>query len=917
MNGNRIPAKTVVTASIAALLANAALAADAKNIFENPGFETWDESSGLPAATKWRWRMAEPFAVIERSAAERRTGESSLHLKDDDTGRRNQTLGHVIPSGETGKIAGRRLEFSIWAKQVSASSHRAVGISIWGRREGGETFAAYDSVGTTLATDWRRLRTALRVPEDADLVIAFIHCASGFGATAEAFFDDASLVVLPDGGEKDGQAANDDAKDRTASGFRETYERQPAFASDQWKRPTISCGTFYEDGRPVFFLGPWMYNHPHTDWPEGNPDRQKIGHRAYSEAPARGIFEFMGFNASQLSAAWALPGLAMYGLDLPEDWARDEERMGKFLFGFRGQPMVVDFAFGFDGALKSQKPDVAREIDQQNPKWHKFIPFCPEHPDGDRYYRCYLRGGAASALRSGANVFIWELFNESSYMCRCRYNAKAFADEMERRFRAIGAANRAWGTSFADFGEVAAQTDFGQYRRLWPDYMKFMARRYAGLLRDCSEEVRSVDARENVYFTEQSSAGTIAKERNAGMDYRLVADSLDTLAYEGGLRFGYGDGGSAKGEMEDVVFGESAGHFFDMDFYQALARGSKPMLNHELYCMRTEGGLRVPSRREDIVTTHWAELFHGSSGAFTYCWDKRSWEWKTVEDARKVVEKPSYKSASLLNPWNYPPDRLDGFRIFRDELEPLRDMVLPFPRTRPPSVAVFFSYPTVRMLPLERMDYRGRLVRWYGAVLGNHYPVRIVFEEDLVAGLPERVKALVVPSARYATPGSVAAVSRFAARGGTVIADGDAFLKDERGDPLPKIDGSVLRLDADDPASVETLAVALAKSGARRDAVLTRVSDGLPPSVSDVQVIDRGDFKLLYFVAMGEREKIDGKLCWNISEKGDFHLSDPVSGRIVKNGESETWNAESLAKGIPVAVPPQERVLLRLSRDAP
>ena len=710
--------------------------------------------------------------------------------------------------------------------------------------------------------------------------------------------------------------------DAAADGLADRYAGEIRFVEDGRERPAISNGTFRLGGRPVFFVGPWIYNDTRKDWPPQNPDPQGVGHFAYREPPGKDVFERIGFNASQLSAAWSLPGQALYGLDVPEDWRGQEAEKAGFFGRFGDQPMVVDFAFGFAGALKRQRPELAREIDQRTPHWHEFVPFCPESPDGDRYYRAYLKGGAVSALRGGANVFLWELFNESSYQCRCPSNAVAFAKEMEAAFGTIDAANCAWGTGYADFGAVAAETDFFRHARLWPDYAKFLARRYAAILRGYADFVRSIDARGNVYFTEQSSVSSIEKERDACMDYRLVADALDVLAYEGGFPFGRsGAEIVGAGEMEDVVFDKAPGHFFDLDFYRALARrGRKPMVNDELYCQRIESGLRVPSRREDLATVLWAELFHGSSGAFAYCWAKRAWEWKDLDGARRMVEKPSYKSAHLLNPYAWPPEALDGFRLFRDELEPFRDRILDVPRTRSdeaPSVAVVFSYPTVRMLGHVRMDYRERLQRWHGAVLGAHYPVQVVFEEDLPAGLPPSVRALVVPSARFATPEGAAAASRLAESGVTVVADNDAFLADERGDPLPCPSSKILRLDADSDASVAPLLAALAASGARRDATLMLENTGRPPRGSDVQVIDRGDFKLLFFVAFGEDATQGGILRWNIADGGEFYLSDPIHKRLLLDGAQNTWDAAALSNGVFVAVPPQERALFVLSHEPP
>jgi hypothetical protein len=219
--------------------------------------------------------------------------------------------------------------------------------------------------------------------------------------------------------------------------FHESYTKPETFSNDDRPRPEIADGTFRLGNEYHFMLGPWIYNHPHTDWPEGNPNRQKIEHFAYNEQPSKSVYERMGFNSSQLSAAWTMPGMSLYGLNITKGLALSDARIKKFFGKLEDSPLVMDFAFGFSGALKRQKPALARELDQHNPHWHEFVPFCPEKPQGWKYYHDYMRGGTINALRNGANVSIYELFNESSYQCQCPENHREFARRMEKKFKTI------------------------------------------------------------------------------------------------------------------------------------------------------------------------------------------------------------------------------------------------------------------------------------------------------------------------------------------------------------------------------------------------------------------------------------------------------------------------------------------------
>ncbi|MBR0460091.1 MAG: beta-galactosidase [Victivallales bacterium] len=911
---------------MATVIAASPVASGAENLFPDPGFE-----KSLPMrdkSPKGTWRIQGEFTKLEHSTEIVHSGRKSLHLVDQDAGNSNHTLNYVLSPAELKKVRGHSLTFSAWVKQVTASSPNVVDIHILVRVPNEKPIESRITTATTEPTGWFHLSRTIDIPKDAAIVQVGFSCANRFKSTAEAYFDDVSLTL--DDKPTTPQAApaplaktpatpeNAPApQSALARELVEHFSKPAVFRDDNRPRPVIKNGTFYLNGKPFYALGGFTSRTQYKSWPDKNPDPQGIGHFAYVERPSKEHFRKMGMNSTQVSAAIMLPGQALFGLDVDEKLRIDLEDNKRFIQDLQDMPIVMDFAFGYRRALHDQQPDKDRALNQHNAHWHQFIPYCPEHPLGNRYYKNYLRGGTISALENGANVYLWEIFNESSYQCACPYNIKEFARRMQAKYHTIEQANQLWGTKFPSFLALSRETDLHLYQGLWSDFMKFLSDRYREILKEFADYIRTIDQRTNVYFTEQSAIAGIPKERQSGMDYTRFADVLDVLAHEGGIGFGLSNPTAAKNEMEEVTVTKADEHWFLMDFYQALAKGKKPIYNNEHYQTRIENGLRVPSKREDVITSHWSEIMHGVSASFTYSYDKRSWEWKTLADARKIVEQPSYKSSCILNPYNYPPDQLDAWKVLEAELEPLLDKVMPFPRTRPATVAILFSYPTVRMLSYHRFKYHDRLYAWYALAHHGHYPVRVVFEQDIPNLAKDNIKVLLVPSALYASPEGMRAAEQFVANGGTILADMDAFSFDEYARKLPPFQEHIQKFASDTPAGIAAVRKALDKLAPPRHGRIL-LANGTEPSRSEILDIDRGSFKLLYFLNHGDLDSKMGRVQWFIADdNGPYHLVDYIRKRLVLNGKSSTWNKADLARGFDAILPGQERSIFLLLKDAP
>ena len=689
--------------------------------------------------------------------------------------------------------------------------------------------------------------------------------------------------------------------------YRKGYENEPPVTDDGMtaKRPEIRNGTWYVNGKPEYYLGVWLYNRVREWGPRTNP--LNIDHFAYTERPGTNTFPRLGFNSAQLSCAHADVGRILHGAKPRRDVDAFEAEMLDFYRGFGDMPFVVDFAFGYTDIYP--KP-VRVALDQRKFDWHNFIPLCPENLEGDAYYRDFFLGGVRSALRAKANVFLWELFNESAYNCECVYNRRDFAARMLKRYGSLGAVNAKWGTAYASAAEIAAVDSFMANPAAWYDWCVFSADRYNEILAKYRAVIESADQRERVHFTEQA-AGHPPVHR--GMDLR-GADALDVLAIEGGWQYGGGTDYTAKNEMEAVVASRGSRHFYNCDFYQALAKGRKVVVNDEHYCMRLENGRRVPSRRTDYITSLWLEVMHGVSANYTYVWDKRAWEYTDAEGARRNVEKPSYKSSSLLNPYNVKPEDLAAFKEFQDELAPYKEKVLPFPRVKPATVGVLFSKPTqIQRDRLPKVDptlplwqsQPDRAGVWYVALLHALYPVKIVFEVDLEN--PD-VAAIILPDSQYVLPEVVARLANFEKRGGLVIAAEDSLAFDAWGQPL--VVGKPFHRVKNAAGALDILA----ERGIRKYAEIVP-TDGLADAISaaDVQICDRGDFKLVCLADMGGRQTRQIALRLFLDEPAGttYRAYDPVRER-----EFGLYTVAALAQGITLALPPQERVLVELSKPS-
>lgn len=719
------------------------------------------------------------------------------------------------------------------------------------------------------------------------------------------------------------------------------------WTTDSYQRPDIRNGTFYLKGKPMFMLGPWIDEvTPTADFGPGST-RECMRGTIYDQKFGPAVAAELGMNSFQLSSAARFHYLHKLNLPWEKRQLEDAETLAQLFRSLNGMPFIQDYAWINDiaGTLKAENP-ANQELMQKNPDWHDFIPLCPEHPQAIEIYSTYFRTGAVFALANNANPFIYEIFNESSYCCSCKINREKFSDLMKEKFRDIATANRQWKTMFHSFAELATLPRFETYPAVWAEWCKFLALRYATIIRDFGHEIKKVDQRPNVYLTEQLSVPTIFKFRGASMDYRLIAKELDVLTTEGGWYFGQAKFDANNNPMEDAMM--FYGYPFIADFFAALSQERKPVVNNEHYCTRSIFGKRVPSKKEDILTAMWSEVFHGLSGSFTYAWCKRVWEWKDLAEAKAMVYDGGYKAALLLNPYSWPRPALDGYKQFSEEVTRLAEIVMPMPRRAPAKVALVYSYPTLRMSAINHEDIEKQLLNCYFALLYSQYPLEIVFAEEMTSENLRRFDAVVLPAIRNADQMTVTALHDYAAAGGLVVCAGKAFSENEYAQPLDSSTLLGLRHNGDNVIAATASAFAggwrncigkgyvyyLAKSfdnletansiteilGTHQTGRYFTVQplDGKPLPQAELQIIDRGDVKLLLLINWEDRGSRLIRLQYaDKAPLRTIYLSSPVKHELYLKDSDRQWDEKALRQGVTILLPPQTRTLLLLSVGNP
>lgn len=731
-------------------------------------------------------------------------------------------------------------------------------------------------------------------------------------------------------------------------------------------RPVAKDGIFYLSGKPKFIVG--VHHHAiYEDFPRSRPG---CGPNWIYRRPMDGdVAREFGFDAVETTISSA-PLYRKYAPGKLGSWSSGvgEE---KFIEGLGGLPLLVDNSWGLCW-FKSVEKGCA----QKCPWPFHFTPFCFEDPKGMEIYDTMWEEMAKLPLASGGNPWVYEIWNEPAYDCGCQENQRLFRVWLAERYAGIGGVNGIWGSSYSSFDEIemkVGEPDAVRPRNMWIDWVKFLGDRFVELYKHGVSKVRSIDKRDNVYFTVQPLNSSFVAHwgSNEGYDPYKFSKVVDIGSTEGGFSFGgvKPKRPLSREEQALIVAPGNVGMMFHLDMARALHRG-KPLMNNELYTHRfdSQGG-RAPVERCDFTTNYWSQLVHGCDGAFHFLWTKAAWTWKTPEEAKKTKEP-----WALLNPALYPPDTLYGIKDFQDEVGLLGDLVLPKPRIKG-EIAFLYSLPSQRQAYMDGDEgFWERVQNNYAAMLFTHHPSDVILEEQLGEGAGGDYKAIVCLGAKYVYASTPQMLRDYVERGGVLICGPEDLAYDEYGrrlgnagllgtpsegseggeaaghdgfalpggsapapcptaDPGVKPEGSgkilatkvvlgkgkvyFIGTRAGKDSLSELILSALEDANIRRKFDIC-TENGRSAKDVEVQLIGRKDAQLYYLVNWDSRndDQVFILKVFPGKNSGRLYVADPLLKKVYETAAGgQEWDAHALNDGIPVTLSPQRRKFLILSES--
>jgi len=484
-----------------------------------------------------------------------------------------------------------------------------------------------------------------------------------------------------------------------------------------------------------------------------------------------------------------------------------------------------------------------------------------DHPKATEFRHQFLEH-FIPLFASKPSLFAIDLVNEPAWQTASPIMMDGWRKWLKDKYGTIAACNQRWGTDFASFEAIESypsmgdptkgpwsrgKVDFSQpgVRGMHYDWCAFNNDRVSGYLVDTSKRIRKlapqVATHVKIMMGNFFTGSTERRGWEMGLTYHTFGIDAERLANGCsllGCDLDLSDLGNDPepnrfcGSVPYVINWLNAG--LAADFLKSLAP-NKPYYNSEFHAVeRVDEINAAPSAEEHIRTALWLAHLHGMAADITWYWGR------STDGSIKGNGTQWFQGSLLQQPWT--------LRGYVQETLKLRNHVretLAFGQA-PRPVRLLYSEASA----IQDVGYFDCLRDSYEALNFTGLSIGLLTENQLAAGIPEEVKLLIVPDARYVQDTTVPGLRQAIAAGMKVAVIGEEALAClPTGNPRPDHDvPGALRAELAQPQEYLPVFLDWLQQAGVQPELRVAGEDGQPVWGVETRAIRLGEQRLAYLV---------------------------------------------------------------------
>jgi len=375
-----------------------------------------------------------------------------------------------------------------------------------------------------------------------------------------------------------------------------------------------------------------------------------------------------------------------------------------------------------------------------------FIKYCIEAPSTREIMERWLDALMPLIAKHPALHSIC-ISNEPQYKGRCKYDRAKFQQWIEAKHRRIGRVNRVYGTHFRRFEDIDLPKDPSNYAFFF-DWCRFNQERFLAFHQMLAEKIHQFDPELPVHAKVMSHGFEEPGRFEVGIDYERfsqlgqISGNDCVYAYNARRKAGY------MSEWTNMAMSYAL---------QQAAAPDNPVFNSENHFI-PDGDTRYMSE-DYIYTVYWHEALHGQGATTAWVWERG----QTGDLAENILTRAN---------------AVHGFGRAALDLNRLAPEVYALSRAKA-DMAMLYAYSSL----LPSTDYVTEAKAVYEGAYFTDAACAFVTERGVEAGDLEKYKLAILPRVSNAPDRVVEAFQRYIEKGGTVMAIGSCFTRDEYGRP--------------------------------------------------------------------------------------------------------------------------------------